>query len=42
MHWGFEDPARAEGEEIQRLQVFRRVRDGLRERIEVFLAETAA
>ena len=42
VHWGFEDPARAEGDENQRLQVFRRVRDGLRERIEVFLAETAA
>ena len=42
VHWGFEDPARAEGDEIQRLQAFRRVRDGLRERIEALLAETAA
>lgn len=40
VHWGLEDPARAEGDEIQRLQVFRRVRDGLRERIEAFLADT--
>jgi arsenate reductase len=39
VHWGFEDPARAEGTENQRLQAFRRVRDGLRERIEALLAE---
>ena len=42
VHWGFEDPAQAEGDEIHRLQVFRRVRDGLRERIEALLAEMGA
>jgi arsenate reductase len=39
VHWGIEDPARAEGEEIQQLEVFRRVRDDLRQRIGDFLAE---
>jgi arsenate reductase len=34
LHWSFEDPSKAEGSEEQRLQVFRRVRDELRERIE--------
>ena len=29
-HWPFEDPARAEGSEEQRLEVFRRVRDEIR------------
>ena len=38
VHWGLEDPARAEGDELQQLQVFRRVRDDLRQRIEAFLA----
>lgn len=41
VHWGLEDPARVEGDEIQRLQVFRRVRDDLRQRVEAFLARTA-
>jgi len=41
VHWGLEDPARAEGDEIQQLEVFRRVRDDLRQRIGDFLAETA-
>jgi arsenate reductase (thioredoxin) len=34
LHWSLEDPSRAEGSEEQRLGVFRRVRDELRERIE--------
>jgi arsenate reductase len=37
MHWGFEDPADAEGDEAQRLEVYRRVRDGIRARVESFL-----
>jgi arsenate reductase (thioredoxin) len=37
-HWPFDDPAFAEGSEEQRRQVFRRVRDEIRERIESFLA----
>jgi len=39
VHWGLEDPARAEGDEIQQLEVFRTVRDDLRQRIGDFLAE---
>lgn len=32
-HWGMEDPARAEGTEEERRQVFRRVRDEIAQRI---------
>jgi arsenate reductase len=32
LHIGFEDPARAEGSESERLAVFRRIRDQIRER----------
>ena len=38
LHWSFEDPARAEGSEEERLAVFRKVRDKLRGRIERELA----
>ena len=34
LHWSFEDPSRAEGSEEERLAVFRRVRDEIREHIE--------
>jgi arsenate reductase len=34
LHWSFEDPSRAEGPEAERLAIFRRVRDEIRERIE--------
>jgi arsenate reductase len=34
LHWSFEDPSQAVGSDEERLAVFRRVRDGLRERIE--------
>ena len=34
LHWSLEDPSRAEGSEEERLAVFRKVRDDLRERIE--------
>ena len=33
IHWSFEDPAAAEGDEAARLAVFRRVRDEIRERL---------
>ena len=33
LHWSFEDPSRASGNEAQRLAVFRRVRDQIRERL---------
>jgi len=29
-HWGFDDPAHAQGDEEQQMQVFRRVRDEIR------------
>lgn len=37
-HWGFEDPAKAEGTEDEILAQFRQVRDQIKERIEAFLA----
>jgi len=40
-HWSVEDPSSATGDEEQRLQVFRRVRDDLRNRIHVFALAAA-
>ena len=37
LHWPFEDPAGATGTIEDRLAVFRRVRDGIKRRIEEFL-----
>jgi arsenate reductase len=37
LHWGFEDPAEAEGSDDERLAVFRRVFIGLSERISTFV-----
>jgi arsenate reductase len=34
LHWSFEDPSAARGSEDERLEVFRRVRDQIRDRIE--------
>jgi arsenate reductase len=34
LHWSFADPSQAEGSEDERLAVFRRVRDEIKERIE--------
>jgi arsenate reductase len=34
LHWSFEDPAQATGTEEERLEVFRKVRDEIRRRIE--------
>ncbi|MET3696404.1 arsenate reductase [Bacillus oleivorans] len=36
VHWGFDDPAKAEGTEEEKWQVFQRVRDEIGERIERF------
>lgn len=36
VHWSFEDPAAASGDEDARLSVFRRVRDEIRERLREF------
>lgn len=38
-HWGFDDPAKAEGTEEEKWEVFRRVRDEIATRIKTF-AET--
>ncbi|WP_085523715.1 arsenate reductase (thioredoxin) [Tuberibacillus sp. Marseille-P3662] len=35
-HWGFEDPAQAEGTEDERWDVYRRVRDDIGDRIKQF------
>ena len=37
IHWSFDDPAAANGDEEQRLVVFRRVRDEIRQRLQLFL-----
>jgi arsenate reductase len=39
LHWGFDDPAHAAGTKPEQLAVFRRVRDEIRARIELFLRE---
>ena len=39
VHWGFDDPAHANGTKPEQLAVFRRVRDEIRRRIELFLKE---
>ncbi len=38
IHWSFADPAEAAGPEEARMKVFRRVRDEIRHRIQLFLA----
>jgi arsenate reductase (thioredoxin) len=38
LHWSFDDPAAAEGDELARLAVFRRVRDEIHSRLRLFLA----
>ena len=38
IHWGFDDPAATEGAEAARLAVFRRVRDAIRQRLQLFAA----
>jgi arsenate reductase len=42
IHWSFDDPAAATGDEEAKLAVFRRVRDEIRQRLQIFLATTAA
>jgi len=37
LHWPFEDPAAAIGTTEERLAIFRRIRDGIKRKIEVFL-----
>ena len=42
LHWGFDDPAAAMGDEETRLRAFRRVRDEIREQFRVLAEETAS
>jgi arsenate reductase (thioredoxin) len=37
LYWSFEDPSKAEGSEEERLEVFRRVRDGIKDRVQAEL-----
>jgi arsenate reductase len=37
LHWSFEDPAAAEGDDESRLAVFRRVRDEIHQRLRLFV-----
>jgi arsenate reductase (thioredoxin) len=41
IHWSFEDPAAIHGDETKRLDIFRRVRDEIRERLKVFVSDSA-
>lgn len=42
IHWSFDDPAAALGDEAARLAEFRRVRDQIRERLKGFISRDAA
>lgn len=37
LNWGFDDPAEAEGSEDQKLEVFRRVRDEIQQRVRLLI-----
>jgi arsenate reductase len=37
LHWSFEDPSKVEGSAEERLEVFRRVRDGIKDRVQAEL-----
>lgn len=38
-HWGFNDPAKAQGTEAEKWAVFQRVRDGIEKRLKQFAVE---
>jgi arsenate reductase (thioredoxin) len=40
IHWSFDDPAATQGDEATKIQVFRRVRDEIRGRLQLFVAAT--
>jgi arsenate reductase len=42
IHWSFDDPAAAEGDEAARLAIFRRVRDEIKARLREFIDGRAA
>ena len=37
IHWSFEDPAEESGDEARRMRAFARVREGIRQRLNLFL-----
>lgn len=39
LHWAFEDPAAAQGDEEMRMAAFRKIRDQMRHRVDAFLHE---
>jgi arsenate reductase len=41
IHWSFDDPAAADGSENEKMEVFRRVRDEIAERIKDFVNKNA-
>lgn len=40
IHWSFDDPGATQGNEATKIEVFRRVRDEIRDRLQVFVADT--
>jgi arsenate reductase (thioredoxin) len=42
MHWSFDDPAAAEGNDELRLAVFRKVRDEILQRLRLFVNTAAS
>jgi arsenate reductase (thioredoxin) len=38
LHWGFDDPAQAQGSDEEKMRVFHRVRDEISSRLTLFLA----
>ena len=41
IHWSFDDPAAAVGDNVQKLEVFRRVRDEIRGKLREFIQENS-
>jgi arsenate reductase len=41
LHWSFDDPAAAKGDEPTKLAVFRRVRDEISQKLQLFIAATS-
>ena len=42
LHWPFEDPADATGTEVEQMQLFRKIRDQIKDRIRSYLSENQA
>lgn len=41
LHWSFQDPAAATGSDTERLEIFHKVRDEIRNRVEQFVSENS-